>query len=172
MIDPSPTLDFCLQNLSLQWSDILWGIDKGIFTWRDVRNFALHRMSDPRSATFDIENSIVSLSKNNASEIMDLARDAALIEHLLDPEVEQARWLYLLLKWVFDNQDVFSYPLGVAEEIYGEFGCPSSMESFITFLPPKDGWDPSKHSRTENERKLLNNWAMYLQRSPFNPQTP
>jgi hypothetical protein len=171
MIYPYPTLDFCLQNYNLQWQDVIWGVDKGIFTWKDVRNFALHKMSDPQSNTFDIDNNIVNFGKNEASEIMDLARDAARCTDPVDVDYEAGLWLFLSLKWVFENQSLFAYPLGAVEEIYGEFGCPESIESFVAFLPPNDGWEPTKHTAIENENRLLKNWKIHLHNSPFMKQT-
>lgn len=167
MIYPPPTLDFCLQSFNLQWPDVIWGIDEGIFTWKDVCNFALHKMSDPQSNTFAVDNDIANAGKNEASEIMDLARDAARCAGPVDMGYEQELWLFLSLKWVFENQSLFAYSLGAVEEIYGEFGCPESIESFVAFLPPKDGWEPTKHTATENENRLLRNWEMYLHNSPF-----
>jgi hypothetical protein len=170
MIFLSPTLDFCVRSVDLQWSDVVWGIENGIFTWKDVRNFALHRMTDPRSTTFDIENSIASLDKNEASEMMDLARDAASNASPVTTRQEQERWLFLLLKWAYENRSSIPYPLGVVDELYAEFGYPENMESFVAFLPPKDGWEPMKHTATENENRLLTNWETYLKNSPFTLQ--
>ena len=167
MISPSPTLDFCMQSVILQWSDVVWGVENGAFTWKDVRTFALHRMTDPRSNTFDIENSIASLNKNEASEMMDLARAAASSGMMVADGQEQEKWQFLLLKWVYENRNLFSYPFGVVDELYAEFGYPESVESFVAFLPPKDGWEPLKHTATENENRLLKNWRVYIESSPF-----
>jgi hypothetical protein len=167
MISLSPTLDFCVQSVNLQWNDVVWGVEHGIFTWKDVRNFAVQRMSDPRSATFDIENSIASLDKNEAAEMMDLARDAASNASPVATGQEQEKWLFLLLKWAYENRSLISYPLGVVDELYAEFGYPEKMESFVAFLPSKDGWEPAKHTATENENRLLENWGKYLRSSIF-----
>lgn len=163
----SPTLDFCMQSADLQWIDVIWGIENGLLTWKDVRNFALHRMSNPQSTTFDVENSIVALGKNNASEIMDLARDAASFDSPIVLEQQKEKWLFLLLKWAYENRSSIPYPLGVVDELYADFGYPEDLEPFVAFLPPKDGWEPLKHTAQENEERLFRNWELYLKNSSF-----
>lgn len=159
MIKVPPTLDFCFKVLTLSWKDIIWAVERGIFGWKDVRDFAVAKL-DGKSPTFDIENEISMLGKNEASEIMSLARDAASIE--CDCGSVPDRWRFLLLKWIYENRDSFAHPLGVVEELYAEFDYPQEMEPFISFLPPGGGWDPTKHSRGENENRLLENWRVYL----------
>lgn len=160
MIEFPPTLDFCLRVMVLNWKDIIWGVERGIFSWKDVRNFALAKL-DRNSSTFDIENEISMLDKNNASEIMSLARDAASIDCEFGNIAD--RWRFLLLKWIYENRNTFTHPLGVVEELYAEFDYPQDMESFVPFLPPSDGWDPTKHSSSENEMRLFGNWRTYLE---------
>jgi hypothetical protein len=140
----------------------MWGIEHGIFAWKDVHNFSLHRLSDPQSPTFEIENTISSLDKNEASEMMDLAREAAIKSNPIAMEQVKERWLFLLLKWIYEDMDFNTNPFGVVEELYAEFGYPESIESFVGFLPPKDGWEPIKHTVEENENRMLRNWEMYL----------
>jgi hypothetical protein len=170
MIYPAPTLEYCLQNFNLQWRDVVWGINEGFFTWHDVRTFALHKMSDTQSKTFSVDNEIASLGKNDASQIMDLARDAADCVGPEDVEYERGLWLYLLLKWVFDNPNLFDFPLGAVEEIYSDFGYPESIESFVAFRHPKETWDPAKHSVAGIQAELFRNWATYLEESRFSTQ--
>jgi hypothetical protein len=166
----SPSLDFCMLSVDLQWSDVIWGVEHGLLTWKDVRNFALYRLSNPQSTTFDVENSIVALGKDNASEIMDLARDAASYNSPIVVDQQNEKWLFLLLKWAYENRSSIPYPLGVVDELYADFGYPENLEPFVAFLPPKDGWEPLKHTAQENEERLFRNWESYLKSSPFATQ--
>ena len=103
--------------------------------------------------------------------MMELARDASSSTNQVATGQEQEKWLFLLLKWAYENRSSIPYPLGVVDDLYAEFDYPENIESFVAFLPPKDGWDPTKHTPTENENRLLKNWAMYLHDSPFALQT-
>lgn len=159
MIEVLPTLDFCRKVVVLNWKDIIWAVERGIFSWKDVREFAVGRL-DGMFPTFDIENEISMLDKDDASEIMSLARSAASIDSEFGSVPD--RWRFLLLKWIYENRSSFANPLGAVEELYAEFDYPQDMESFVSFLPPSDGWDPTKHNALENEARLLGNWRAYL----------
>lgn len=161
MIENPPTLEFCLGAAPLTWKDVVWAVEKGIFGWRDVQKFALVNLGNERSSTFDIDNQIVGLGKNDASEIMRLGQSAASSE--CESEDIPDRWRFLLLKWVYEKRDSFTHPLGVVEELYAEFGYPEDMESFVSFLPPSDGWEPMKHSASENEARLFEKWRVYVE---------
>lgn len=50
------------------------------------------------------------------------------------------------------------------ESIYTDFDYPAEMDSFIKYMPPTDGYDPSLNSYTENINRLMKNWENYLQR--------
>lgn len=161
MIEIPPTLEFCLEAVHLSWSDVLWAVEKGIFGWRDVQKFAVANLDKIESSSFDLDTQIAALGKNDASEIMDLARSASSSEGGgIDTA---ARWRFLLLKWVYENRPLFANSLGVVEDLYAEFGFPQDMEAFVPFLPPSDGWEPTKHSQAENEMRLFDNWRRYLE---------
>jgi len=72
------------------------------------------------------------------------------------------KWLYLLLRWLFENRERFSDPLALVEEIFCDFGHPLEMAGFIRYMPPADGYDPRQHTKAENEARMLAHWRDYL----------
>jgi hypothetical protein len=160
------TTKFCADNVDLDWYDVVWAIEHGIFAWSNVREFALLKLDELNPLSFDIETKIASLHKNEASEIMDLARDAASVFPQKQEEHVQRRWLYLLLKWVYLNREAIEQPLSKVEEIYADFEYPEEIEDFVGFLPPKDGWRADVHSSEENLNRLYQKWKIYLDRGP------
>jgi hypothetical protein len=163
MMNKKPTVDYCLCAIDLRWDDVIWAIDHGHWGWKHVCEFASFRLNDIDSPTFDIESQIVQLGKNDASEIMDLARGIAK-STLVEAELAR-RWEYIFLKWIFDKRDEIDNPFGEVEEVFADFGYPERMEPFISFLPPSDAWEPDRHSEAENRNRLLANWQNYLESS-------
>ncbi|MFH4113778.1 DUF2247 family protein, partial [Acinetobacter baumannii] len=67
--------------------------------------------------------------------------------------------------WLWINRESFEDTLDEVESIYTDFDYPAEIESFIKYIPPTDGYDPSIHSHTENINHLMSNWEKYLQKS-------
>ncbi|HCU41239.1 MAG TPA: DUF2247 domain-containing protein [Acinetobacter nosocomialis] len=74
------------------------------------------------------------------------------------------KWLYILLSWLWINRESFEDPLDEVESIYTDFDYPAEIESFIKYIPPTDGYDPSLYSYAENINRLMKNWEIYLQK--------
>ncbi|HFC6348968.1 TPA: DUF2247 family protein, partial [Neisseria lactamica] len=45
---------------------------------------------------------------------------------------------------------------------YADFDYPEEIESFVRYMPPKDGYIPSAHSNEENIARLYVHWERYL----------
>ncbi|ENW7688323.1 DUF2247 family protein, partial [Neisseria gonorrhoeae] len=43
-----------------------------------------------------------------------------------------------------------------------DFDYPEEIESFVRYMPPKDGYIPSNHSYEENIARLYSHWEHYL----------
>ena len=39
--------------------------------------------------------------------------------------------------------------------IYADFDYPEDMEKFISYMPIKDDYNPTEHTREENEKRIL-----------------
>lgn len=155
-----PELSYCVASVNMLWGDVVWGIERGYLTWRDIPEYALHRISAGGGPTFDVENEIYFENRGDASVLMDLARRAAAIDFCSDLVVQ--KWKYLMLRWIDENFDSLDDPLGSVAEIWADFGYPDDMRSFIHFLPPLDGWAPLEHNLAENYSRLRNILSEYV----------
>lgn len=157
-----PSLDFCILNINLSWEDVVWAVEHQIFSWIDAYEFAQCRLNDVNSVTFAIEANIAQLTKNNASEIMDLAR-SAIINSAFDESLLKRRWLYLLLRWLYENRASIEDIFEKVAYLYAEFDYEQSMEDFVYYLPSKDNWNSNAHTITENENWMLSKWKCFLE---------
>lgn len=78
-----------------------------------------------------------------------------------EEEIER-RWLLALLDDLYARRAEVADPLAEVETIYADFDYPESMERFVRYMPPSDGYDPSKHTHEENLTRLMANWARFL----------
>ncbi|HEZ8210006.1 TPA: DUF2247 family protein, partial [Neisseria gonorrhoeae] len=97
-------------------------------------------------------------NKSNILELKPVLEDLASETRGYSPK----NWLYILLNDVFHRKEEFYGPLGEVEKIYADFDYPEEIESFVRYMPPKDGYIPSAHTYEENIARLYSHWEHYL----------
>jgi hypothetical protein len=157
---PLPS-DFLLRHGRLGWRHVVWGVERG---WADPRLFVdlatdrlLHQEQPAPAAV-----TLAGVDPDEMWEAPGLAAALAAGEAPVDEPELVARWLYLVLRWVYENRDTVPDPLGVVEELYADFGYPPGMEPFVRFMPPTDGWDSGAHTLAENEARMMANWEGWI----------
>lgn len=98
------------------------------------------------------------INKSNILELKPVLEDLASEMRDYSPK----NWLYVLLSDVFHRKEEFEDPLGEVEKIYADFDYPEEIESFVRYMPPKDGYIPSAHTYEENIARLYFHWEHYL----------
>ncbi|MDR1462191.1 MAG: DUF2247 family protein, partial [Azoarcus sp.] len=144
---------------SLSWREALWGYEHQLIGWSDVVDLAVDRL---RSDSDEREIELSCLNKSNTSRIGELLRELAASEPEKLGLMSAKKWLFLVLAWTLDNKDRADDPLAEVETIYADFDYPDEIESFVRYMPMTDGYDPSQHSRKDNENRLFENWRKYL----------
>lgn len=48
--------------------------------------------------------------------------------------------------------------------IYADFDYPEDMEEFISYMPIKDDYNPTEHTKEENEKRILKKVYDFLER--------
>ena len=150
-------LDLTAQKVSFSWKDILWGYENKYLGWADVVAYTRKMtLSDHDERVFKLSL----INKSNILELKPVLEDLASEMSGYSPK----NWLYVLLSDVFHRKEEFEDPLGEVEKIYTDFDYPEEIESFVRYMPPKDGYIPSAHTYEENIVRLYLNWAKYLGR--------
>ena len=157
LLTPIP-LKFVQSKSSLFWRDCLWAYKRHQLTWRDLVQVASQRVNDGSENEQEIE--LASVGKVNIWKISELAQ--SLSENEYSEELSKQKWLFLSLAWLYENQENFPEPLAIVEEIYADFDYPSSIESFIRYLPPSDGYISKQFSQEQNRLRLMTKWHEFL----------
>lgn len=77
----------------------------------------------------------------------------------------QSRWVFALVSYRFETATSAEELLKAVHAIYCDLDHPQEMKSFISWLPPDDGYDPTRHTFAENQRRLINSLYDFLARS-------
>ena len=112
-LQPLPT-DFVLSHVSLTWREILWGYDHGWINCKGLTELATRRLTtnDP---TPPAEVELAGLVVGESSRARALAEELASQERPLSDEVIKRKWLYLILRWLFENRERAADPFALVD---------------------------------------------------------
>ncbi|MEN8405691.1 DUF2247 family protein [Acinetobacter seifertii] len=157
---PIPT-DFINQKVNLSWCDIKWGYENNLITSELPIKKAENIVLTEIYTKAELELSF--LIPDQSNDIFPFLNE--LCSETNEDSMIREKWLYILLSWLWIKRERFEDPLDEVESIYTDFDCPVEMDSFIKYMPPTDGYDPSLYSYAENINRLMKNWESYLQKS-------
>ncbi|WMD22483.1 DUF2247 family protein [Achromobacter seleniivolatilans] len=152
---------FICNYLDLCWRDVVWGYERKLVDWSFIVDLAAFYVS--RGSVNPLEVDLICLGELDVVEIE--GKLCALADHEgeRDDLNSQKKWLFIALKWLFENKDDIADPLEIVELIYEDFDFPEEVENFVRYMPPQDGYRPGEHSAKENMERLFSNWNSYLE---------
>ncbi|MDO7363557.1 DUF2247 family protein [Acinetobacter geminorum] len=155
--------DFIDKRVNLSWCDIKWGYENNLLTSEIPIKKAENIVSTGNYTKAELELSFLIPTESN--DITPFINE--LCPNFKEDEYENIsqKWLYIILSWLWINRENFEDSLDEVESIYTDFDYPTEMDSFIKYMPPVDGYDPSLYSYAENINRLMKNWESYLQKS-------
>ncbi|WP_375038304.1 DUF2247 family protein [Acinetobacter sp. RW6] len=155
--------DFIDEKVNLSWCDIKWGYENNLLTSEIPIKKAENIVSTGSYTKAELELSFLIPSESN--DITPFINE--LCPNFKEDEyaITNQKWLYVILSWLWINRASFEDPLDEVEIIYTDFDYPAEMDSFIKYMPPTDGYNPSLYSYAENINRLMKNWENYLQKS-------
>lgn len=159
-IQPLPTA-YVLGQVSLAWRELLWGYDHGWINWDCLTEFATRQLVSKNSNPM-AEVELAGLLAIESYRARDLAEELAHNEPPMSEGAVGGKWLYLILRWIFENRERTVEPFALVEALYADFDYPHEIARFVRYMPPEDGYEPRKHSQAENEGHMLEQWRDYL----------
>jgi len=144
----------------LSWKDIEYGYAHQLMGWRTITDIAVNKVEQGSANPLELE--LAGVGKDTDWKISDLVHRLANGEPPQGESEVAEKWLFVALKWLYENRSDFQNPLREVEEIYAEFDYPSAVSQFVGFLPPANGYRPESHTPEENQQRLYDLWAAYL----------
>ena len=141
------------------WKEILWGYERQLIGWPPVVELAVSKVVEGASSEAEIE--LAGLDKNDVFRVGELLRHLASGDS--EPENARDKWLCASLSWAFSHRSQLPDPLGTVESIFADFDYPEQIRPFVRYLPAQDGYDPTKHSTSENEKRLIAHWQAFVE---------
>ena len=153
-------ITFILKKVALSWPDILWGHEYGYLNWTAVIKLAEQRLAEGSEKPLEVE--LAGFTKEQASQVDDLLKELAGNPPKNILEQSKKKWLFIMLSWAYENRINFLDSLETIDGIYADFDYPPEIDYLWIYTPPTDGYDPSKHTDEENEKRYNQKWGKYL----------
>lgn len=160
-IYPIPA-SFIVKEIDVSWIDVVYGISKKYANFTLAIAYANKVVSLGNYS--DLEFRVSCVDVNDSDEVDQLINEICGFEFLSDEVAQKEKWLFIVLYWLWINRFSFDKPLDVVEFIYSDFDYPEEIESFVSYMPPKDDYDPSIYSYEENLNHMMNKWKGYIDR--------
>ena len=153
-------------NIKYDWITLYVGLKLDIIIHSDITQYAIDFLK--KHPHTDNQN-IIHLAWGEADmDYESLLEDVLKDFHTtnLNAEVrqfEKRKWrfgtlVYLKMKYQDDLEEL----LNKVAEVYADFNYPEDMDSFINYLEPNDGFNPSKYSKEENLMRLINLFNKFI----------
>lgn len=149
------------ESVNLNWYDISIAIENAYLPIKSGIEHAIKEIED----NLDYHGAVLNLamiSPNDTSSYEEISKNIAQLAELVsddDKSKAKEKMLFVLLKWIFENQNNYDDPLRVVEIVYDDFDFPEIIKDFVRY-------DPSAHAihgaMDENLKRLYNNWQNYL----------
>ena len=148
--------DFIRERVRLSWGEVLFGLIEELIDPAAPSLLAADMVNDDTDDAALIELAGLSTKEDPEPCVRKLAERPADQASSDGP----AKWLYLVLAWIFEHRREYPDPLRAVAAVYADFGYPKQIVSFVHYMP-MDG--PDLGSRARNEARLYDRWQRYLQ---------
>lgn len=149
--------EFIRQRVQLGWNDVKYGLEQQLIKPKVAIESATEELSNIGAAASKDVLELADLTENES--VADLVEHLAKSERPPLPEDVKAKWLYLVLAWLFENRNSLVDPLGMVELVYSDFDYPREIASFVRSMPMVG---PDLRNREQNEARLFDRWKAYL----------
>ena len=151
--------EFISQRTELGWNEIRFGLDQQLIKPKAAVDRATEQLCHMDATPKEMVE-LASLSESES--VVDLVSHLARNEAPVLGEQVKAKWLYLVLAWLFENRESLVDALGMVESVYSDFDYPKEINSFVRYMP-MDG--PDLGNREQNEARMFDRWKAYLNRA-------
>ena len=146
---------------SLSWESIFCGIDKELICPDIAVEYANYSAENLLEVSAEIiELMILDIAEKDT--VLSIISDfAPKTKRCLNNCLRELRYVVLLELWQEENDK--RRLSSIIDQVYSDFEYPSDMDSFVSYMPAKDGYDVSSYSEEENIAQLIENFESFMQ---------
>jgi len=148
---------YAISKVDFSWKEILFALNHELLSSYSAVEHAMEELKCADNYP-DLLVELASLGENEP--VRELVEGLAYLEKDTVLNIE-AKWLYVLLSWVYENRSNYDDALQIIEQVYADFGYPKSIESFVRYMPSDE---PSLGSVEKDTERLYEKWNSYLVR--------
>ena len=160
------TYSYFSNLVKLNWNDILFAIENRYLMHNSaIEHAELKLINDPDSSQEVLD--LVCLTPKEAmlsNSIYPYINKLADVVDDSEKAKSKDKIMYVLLNWIFENQETFDDPFKVIEVVYSDFDYPKSIVNFIGYMPmPLDELKLYTTPLKARERMIIN-WVDFLKK--------
>lgn len=148
--------EFIRQRVELNWHEVKFGLDHQLLKPEGAIDKATESLCDTNAPPKEL---VELASKAKDESIADLIAYLARIEAPTSDKQVKAKWLYLVLAWLFENRESLVDSLGIVESVYSDFDYPKEIAPFVCYMPMDE---PNLGNSEQNEARMVDWWRAYL----------
>lgn len=163
------SVDIFKQNkIKYDWRTLYVGLELNLIEYSDIVNYAVEFLvNHPEISNQNIIQLAWGVDDLDYEDLLvDILKESHINDLNLDADVwqfEKRKWRFGILAYLkMKHQDDYEGLLNKVAEVYADFNYPEDMDSFINYLEPKDGFNPSQYSKEENVVRLINLFNDFL----------
>ncbi|EAF2801660.1 DUF2247 family protein [Listeria monocytogenes] len=148
-------LNFLLISIKVTWDDIIFGVENKFLDSLSVSEYVVYLME---KGDQDLQDEIINLAWGNKNDVDDYVYNY-LLKNNVNTDTVKDKYLYVLLKLVWENKSNYADPLEVIEYIYADFDDPSEIEHLVRYMPMKH---KNMGSIELNVAEMYKDWEAFL----------
>ncbi len=149
------------ESVNLNWYDISIAIENAYLPIKSGIEHAIKEIEGNLDYNDGVLN-LAMISPNDTSSHEEISKNIVQLAELVSDEDKskaKEKILFVLLKWLFENQKNYDDPLRVVEIVYDDFDFPEIIKDFVRYEPSPH---TIKGAMDENIKRLYNNWQFFL----------
>lgn len=161
--------EYFLKLVDLNWYDILFAIENGYLNVESAVEHALkviEQVEVYEEEVFELASIMKKEIKGKECEIFEILRKLANELPSEIKELTKKKLLYVVLSWLFENQELYEDPFRVIEFIFDDFGFPASIRELVRYMSlpySKEKIIESQQSQIGDTDLLFKKWIEYLE---------
>lgn len=149
--------NYICSNSKISWKDIRYGIERKYLHPKAAIEHAMKLVS----ASDEYDEKTLELASLSIEESIFPLLDQ-IVESLTESNIEELndKWLFLILKWVYEHKEDLNDPLTIVEYVYSDFDAPTQISNLIRYNPTEE---PNLDSKELNEARMIEKWKKFIE---------
>lgn len=152
-------------DVEVKWSTIYWGIKNNLLNIKSISDYTIDFIENHPNINIPELMELI-WNNNEKVKVIELLETMERKEpdiFKLSDTLDINKWRYCIVKSIRKSELSNSEILDKIEIIYADFDYPVELSEAVRYMPPQDGYNPLKHSKEENEQRMIKKIDEFLE---------